>query len=97
MFIYLVFRCIIKGEAVNISIAEKPRPDEDRHCEIKVLKNRELRNLTIGAMKFDFQWLAIDPLSGEPPLHGDITSSNLANQDREMQALSVWDREDPFT
>lgn len=43
------------------------------------------------------QWLAIDPMSGEPPLHGDITSSNLANQDREMQALSVWDREDPFT
>ena len=44
-----------------------------------------------------FQWLAIDPLSGEPPLHGDITSCNLANQDKEMQALSVWDREDPFT
>ena len=48
-------------------------------------------------IRYRFQWLAIDPLSGEPPLHGDITSSNLANQDREMQALSVWDREDPFT
>ena len=37
MICYLVPRCIIKGEAVHISIAEKPRPDEDKHCEIKVL------------------------------------------------------------
>jgi len=40
------------------------------------------------------QWLAIDPRSGLPPLHSDITRT--IRRDCEIQALSVWDREDYF-
>lgn len=41
------------------------------------------------------QWLSIDPLSGVPPLHTDITRT--IRRDSEIQALSMWDREEEFT